>query len=112
MVGGVVLGTIALLAAGSGTTAAAPTLRVADREPLIVVGDHFAPGERVSVTALTTLGPRTTRVVAVRGRFRVEFAVPSKGCGAAFGVRARRANGTVVVAALPRAPVCVPPPRD
>jgi len=102
----------AFVAAGAGAGPEAPTLRVTDRAPLIVVGDRFAQQERVSVTVLTGLGPRTVRVTAARGRFRVEFHVPQKGCGAAFAVRARRASGAVVTATLGRPHVCVPPPRD
>jgi hypothetical protein len=104
------LGTIALLATGAGAAAQAPTLRISDRTPFTVVGEHFAPGERVTVTALTSLGPKTARVVAVSGRFRAEFKLPEKGCGAPFAVRAKRASGAVVTASTGRAGVCIPPP--
>jgi hypothetical protein len=112
MVRAVALGAVTLLVGAAGAAAQAPTLRISDRTPLTVVGEGFAPGERVTVTALTGLGPRIVRVAATRGRFRVEFEVPAKGCGAAFAVRARRANGSVVIATLASAGVCIPPPRD
>jgi hypothetical protein len=99
------------------TTAAAPDrtaprLRVTDRTPLSVAGDHFAAQERVTVTAITGLGPHSVRVRAVRGRFRAEFKLPTSGCGAPFAVRARGATGTTAVVRLGPPQPCIPPPRD
>jgi hypothetical protein len=103
-----VIGTVIVAA----SAAAAASLRVVSRSPLVVAGTGFSPGERVTVTAVTGLGPRTTRVVATAGRFRVTFRLPTTGCGAPFAVRAIGSAGTRVTMKLGKAAVCVPPPRD
>jgi hypothetical protein len=105
---GLVLGT-----ACTASAAARPTLGVLDREPLVVRGDGFRPGETVHVTALTGLGPRFARVTARAGRFRVEFRLPDTGCAAARAVVARGSAGSTARTTFAgRAGVCVPPPRD
>jgi hypothetical protein len=91
----------------------APRLRVTDRVPLSVAGEHFGARERVTVTAITGLGPRSVRVRAVSGRFRAEFdKLPTSGCGAPYAVRARGATGTIAVVKLGPPRPCIPPPRD
>jgi hypothetical protein len=87
------------------------TLRVLDRQPLVVRGQGFKPGERVTVTALTGLGPRVVRTTAVRGAFRVELRLPAQPCAAAFAVRARGNRGSEALRTFDGRP-CVPPPRD
>src|SRR3954447_25054389 len=105
----VVLGAVAaaLPSAGGGS----PSLRMLDREPLVVRGDGFVPGERVSVTALTGLGPRAVRTTARAGTFKVTLRLPDQPCAAAFAVRARGDGGSVAMMRLPQPPPCVPPPR-
>ena len=100
----------ALAAAG---TSAKPSLRVVDRSPLVVRGVDFRAGERVTVTALTGLGPRIARVTAVNGRFRVAFSVPTRGCAAAWAVRAKGTLGSAVLMRLAeQSTSCIPPPVD
>jgi len=105
----VFLGFLATSAAGAGVQ---PSLRIVSKSPLVVSGVSFVPNERVAVTALTGLGPRTTRTVAVGGRFRVALRVQSKGCGAAFAVRAIGGSGSRALIRMDSVGVCVPPPRD
>ena len=87
------------------------TLRVLDRQPLVVRGQGFHPGERVTVTALTGLGPRVVRTLAAGGAFRVEIRLPAQPCAAAFAVRARGNRGSQALRTL-GSRFCVPPLRD
>ncbi|HEY7603852.1 MAG TPA: hypothetical protein VH760_06280 [Gaiellaceae bacterium] len=99
----------AALAAGAAHAASpAPTIKLMHARPLLVVGQHFQPGEHVTVIAR---GMRTTsrKVIASHGSFSV----------ALEGVAAARCLGLRVVAigslgsraalALPR-PLCFPRP--
>ena len=109
-----VLGLVMAVAPASGATRA--TLRVAGTEPLAVRGVAFRPGERVSLTAMTLLGPKRTvvrashpgasprrsafptqsvrqRIHAARRRARSE-ARRRCGCPAAPACRRRFAEGT------------------
>jgi hypothetical protein len=100
-----------LLTSASGA-AFHPSLRVVSDSPLVVAGESFAPNERVTVTAVTGLGPRTTHKVAAGGRFKAAFRVPRKGCGAVSAVRAVGSDGSRALVRLDTVGVCVPPPRD
>lgn len=89
-----------------------PTLRVVSATPLIVAGSGFEARERITVTALTSLGPRIVRTRATEaGRFRAQLGVFTQPCGKPFAVRARGAGGSVAMLRL-ETPPCVPPPRD
>jgi hypothetical protein len=102
---------LVLAAAAYGAQAAAPKLRIVAPQPLVVVGSGFTPGERVTVSALTSLGPRVRRTRATtRGTFKVSFRPFPQPCGKPFAVRARGAESGVALARLP-APPCIPPPR-
>jgi hypothetical protein len=86
----------------------APTLHLAGRSPVTVVGSYFAPVERVRVTVsgltTSTLAVRTTAA----GSFRVAFPDVRFGRCAGFRVRAvglRR--GEVVMLKIPL-PACLP----
>jgi hypothetical protein len=93
--------------------AAAPSLRVLDDRPLVVTGRGFVPGERVVVTAVTSLGARIARVRATRaGRVTARLRLHGGPCGAAVAVRARGASGRSAAVAVAAAPPCVPPPRS
>jgi hypothetical protein len=105
MVGPLVLSVAAMVAAS-------PTLKVVDRDPLVVRGDHFRAGEHVTVTALTGLGPRVVRTTARNGVFRVTFRLPDQACAAPRAIRARGDLGSLVTLPLPGPRICVPPPRD
>jgi hypothetical protein len=62
----------AIAASAQGQTARTPTLKVVDRDALVVAGTGFAARERVTITALTSVGPRfvPTRATAQAcGRF-------------------------------------------
>ena len=98
-------------ASRAGTTfVATPTLRLVSANPLVVKGVGFAPGERVTVTALTSLGPRAVRARATQhGTFRVLLGRFPQPCGKPFAVRARGAQGSFAFLRL-AAPPCVPPP--
>jgi hypothetical protein len=87
------------------------TLRVLDQEPLVVRGQGFRPGERVTVTALTGLGPRVVRTTAVGGGFKVEIRLTAQPCATAYAVRARGNRGSEALRTL-GSRFCVPPPRD
>ena len=102
---------VVLVSALSASAASKPSLRMIDREPLVVRGEGFQAGERVRVTALTGIGPRFATVTAVGGRFRVAFRLPSTGCSSARGVIARGSDGSAATMALGGG-LCIPPPRD
>jgi hypothetical protein len=100
----------AIAAPAQGQTARTPTLKVVDTHPLVVAGTGFVPRERVTVTALTSLGPRfvPTRATA-RGAFRVLVGRFTQPCGKPFAVRARGTAGSRAMVLLEALP-CVPPP--
>jgi hypothetical protein len=90
----------------------APALQAATVRPLVVVGAGFAPGERVTVTALTSLRMRSVLAKASgAGTFRARLGWFARPCGSPFAVRARGAAGSRASLRLPAAP-CVPPPID
>jgi hypothetical protein len=87
-----------------------PALHVVRERPLVIAGRGFGAGERVALTALTSLGPRIVRVRAsAAGRFTARFALFTQPCGRPFAVRARGSAGSVALIRL-AAPPCVPPP--
>jgi hypothetical protein len=102
---------LALVAAASPAPAATgPALHVEATQPLVVRGVAFRPLERVSLTAMTLLGPKHVIVRATRtGRFAATFRLPSQPCGSAFALRAVGALGSHAALRLPRRP-CIPPP--
>jgi hypothetical protein len=105
-------GIVALSLAAGSQAAPAPTLRVVTETPLVVRGLAFRPSERVTVTALTLLGPERIVVRASRvGAFRVPFRALGQPCGRAFAVRAVGARGSRAGLSLRGAP-CIPPPID
>ena len=68
--------------AASATSASQPRLALVDDEPLVVRGAAFAPGERVTVTALTLLGPkRVVTKAGAGGAFRASLALVGQPCG-------------------------------
>ena len=94
-----------------GSAAASPGLALVTKRPLVIKGMRFQPGERVTVTAMTAIGPRFVRVTAgSRGGFRVALQLPNQPCATPFAVRARGATGTVVTMALTVTIPCTPPP--
>jgi len=108
---GVTVAVLALAGAASSAPAATgPALRVDGTQPLVVRGVAFRPSERVSLTALTLLGPKRAIVRATAaGRFAATFRLPAQPCGSAFALRAIGALGSRVTLRLPSRP-CVPPP--
>ena len=107
---------LAAALASAGTAAAAtgsqPRLVLVDAEPLVVRGAAFAPGERVTVTALTLLGPR--RIVAkagAGGAFRTSLTLVGRPCGRAFTILATGTRGSRATLRLAIVP-CIPPPID
>lgn len=101
-----------LLALAAPAASPRPVLKLVDREPLVVRGESFRPGERVTVTAFTGLGPRVVRTTAYRGAFRATFRLPAQPCAAAWLVRARGSLGSTAALRLAQSGICVPPPRD
>ncbi len=94
------------------TAAPKPGLALVAKHPLVVKGMRFHAGERVTVTAMTAIGPRVARITAGgAGSFKLVFRLPDQPCAAAYVVRARGATGTVATMSVPAAP-CVPPPID
>ena len=107
----VVLLAAAVIPQSSAATTPVPTLQVVHRQPLVVAGARFAPGERVAVTVFTALGPRAVRARAnSMGSFRATLGAFAQPCGQPFLIRAR--GLTSARAALTRLapPPCVPPP--
>jgi hypothetical protein len=98
--------------AASSAGAAQPTLRLVDRQPLVVRGEGFRPGERITLVAATGLGPRMIRTTSRNGTFRATFRLADQPCAAAFAVRARGDRGSVAILRMPDSRPCVPPPRD
>jgi hypothetical protein len=101
----------ATLVAGA-QAATPPTLRLVTERPLIVRGIAFRPNERVSLTALTLLGPEKIVVRASRtGTFRAPFGLVAQPCGKALAVRALGGAGSRAVLRMLGTP-CIPPPID
>ena len=74
---------------------------------------RFHSGERVTVTAMTPIGPRIARVTADGGGgFRVVLRVANQPCATPFAVRARGATGTVATLPVKITIACTPPPVD
>ena len=97
-------------AAPSADAALRPALRVSGTQPLVVQGTSFRPAERVTLTAMTLLGPRRAMVRASRaGRFAATFHIPAQPCGSAFALRAIGALGSRATVGLPSR-ACIPPP--
>jgi hypothetical protein len=93
-------------------SASAPSIQLVDRQPLVVQGAAFRPFERVSLTALTLLGPKRVSVRATRqGAFRARIRIVDQPCGRAFAVRALGRHGSRATLWL-RGDPCVPPPRE
>lgn len=106
----VIASAAAVAVSAQGQPARTPTLKVVDTRPLVVAGAGFVAHERVTVTALTSLGPRFQRTYAsATGAFRVRFGPFPQPCSKPVAVRARGATGDVAIARL-TAPPCVPPP--
>lgn len=101
-----------LLALAATAASPRPVLKLVDREPLVIRGEGFQPGERVTVTAFTGLGPRVVRTTAYRGVFRATFRLPDQPCATAWLVRARGSLGSTAAMRLAASRACVPPPRD
>ena len=96
----------------SASAASQPRLALVDDEPLVVRGAAFSPGERVTVTALTLLGPK--RVVATAGQggaFRASLRIVGTPCGRAFTILATGTRGSRATLRLAIVP-CIPPPID
>ncbi|HET9243981.1 MAG TPA: hypothetical protein VFN99_11110 [Gaiella sp.] len=105
-------GIVSVSLVAGGQAASAPTLRVVTETPLVVRGTAFRPSERVTVTALTLLGPERVVVRASRlGTFRARLRELAQPCGRAFAVRAVGARGSRAALSLRGAP-CIPPPID
>jgi hypothetical protein len=101
---------LALVGCAAARTPAPPTLRVVSTSPLVVAGTGFRAGERVTVTALSSVRPHIVRIRATRrGSFRVRLGRFTQPCGSPWAVRARGASRRVAVVRLAAAP-CVPPP--
>ena len=92
------------------SAATRPALRVEGTQPFVVRGVAFRPLERVSLTAMTLLGPKRVVVRATRaGRFAATLRVAVQPCGSAFALRAVGRRGSHVTLRLPSRP-CIPPP--
>ena len=102
---------LALVAGASPASArTGPALRIEGTQPFVVRGVAFRPFERVSLTAMTSLGPDRVVVRATRaGRFAATLPVTAQPCGSAFALRAVGARGSRVTVRLPSRP-CIPPP--
>jgi hypothetical protein len=110
---GVAFVAVAVTAAvASAAGAAQPRLRLVDRQPLVVRGDGFRPGEQITLVAATGLGPRMIRTTSRNGSFRATFRLADQPCAAAFAVRARGDRGSVAILRMAESRPCVPPPRD
>ena len=96
----------------SADAASTPRLRIATTQPLVVLGSAFDPGERVTLTAATLLGPRNIVTKATRsGAFRATFRLYDQPCGKAFLIVAHGTTGNRATLRLVGAP-CSPPPIE
>jgi hypothetical protein len=109
-----VLAAVALLAGSTGignasSERAAPSLRVKQLSPLVLVGERFRPAQRVVLRV--TVGERTlvrVRRASPAGTFTATFpAVTIDRCGGGFSAVATAANGAVAKVRLPQA-LCPP----
>lgn len=100
---------LAVPAAQSGTV---PKLRLVTVQPLVVRGESFRSGERVTITALTASGSSRVLVrVSSAGRFKATVRFIARPCGTSLGVRAVGSLGSRATLRLPGVP-CIPPPVD
>jgi hypothetical protein len=97
-------------ASAEGHSAAAPKLRLVDRDPLQVRGSRFAAGERVRVTATNvTTSKATARVVRTTGRGTFSVRLGRWGRCAAIIVKAVGAGGDrATLMVRPPPPVAIP----
>jgi hypothetical protein len=103
---------VATAPAAGGKAPSAPALRLVTEAPLVVRGTSFRPSERVTLTALTLLGPKRIVVRASStGRFRATLRLVGRPCGQAFAVRALGRLGSRATLKLRSAP-CIPPPIE
>jgi hypothetical protein len=99
---------LAVPAAQSGTV----PKRLVTVQPLVVRGESFRPGERVTITALTASGSSRVLVRASSaGRFKATVRFIARPCGTSLGVRALGSLGSRTTLRLPGVP-CIPPPVD
>jgi len=90
-----------------------PKLALVTKRPLVVKGMWFHAGERVTVTAMTAIGPRFVRVTADSGgSFKVSLRLPNQPCATPFAIRARGASGAVAMVAVKVTIPCTPPPVE
>ena len=109
---GLAAGVVACCIAASSTAASAPRLELAGTDPLVVLGSHFGRGERITLTAVTLLGPKRVSTKATRsGAFRATFRLYDQPCGRAVMVFARGTTGSRATLRLASEP-CVPPPIE
>lgn len=102
---------LAILASTASATSR-PALRVTTTSPLVVVGSGFVSGERVTVTALTTVRRRRVLTTAnAKGRIKVSLGAVTQPCATPFAVRAVGAKSGAALARVVGRP-CVPPPID
>ena len=104
---------VALVPTVAFATQAQSRIRVADRNPLVIRGSGFAPGERIRVTVS---GPRRlakTVTAARTGAFLVSWvlAAGEKESCAALAVRAVGTRGSVAAVKVPGIE-CPQPPQD
>ncbi len=106
----VVVASATTVAAALATNRTHPSLRLASVNPLVITGSGFQPGERVTVTTLTTVRKKRVVVLATaRGRIKVSFGKLTQPCATPFAVRAMGARSGVALARVAAQP-CVPPP--
>jgi hypothetical protein len=108
-VGVLIVLTLVLAAAGTGTAARRPpVVRVAALQPLVVQGTRFQPRERVTVTYAGTVR-RTRKVVAsAAGAFRATFQTVSVDRCSGFSISAAGGAGDRAVARHKPLPACAP----
>jgi hypothetical protein len=108
----VVAAIIAIAVAPATQAASTAKLRLVSKQPLVVRGEAFRPGERVVVTAVTLTGPKRVVVRATAGgRLAATFRLANQPCGDAVAVRAVGGRGSRAMVEVPARP-CVPPPID
>jgi hypothetical protein len=108
----VAAGLVVAVPSAAGVEGAKPTLRIADRQPLVVRGSSFAARERVTLYAAMPQGTTVRRLTTTRaGTFVARFRFNFGGCD---GVRSLRAvgirSGTATIRSGPITRECPPPP--
>lgn len=100
----VIVAVLGLLCSSAAAARSAPVVRISSAAPLTVVGQSFAPRERLRVVVRFDV-TRKVRIVraSATGRFTARFAEQAIEDRCSIGASVTRANGRTIAAKLPAA---------